>query len=315
MSSNELHVVFGTGPVGLAVMDELLAQGKAVRMVNRRGRFAEIPEAVEVINGDATNLDFARHAAHDATHIYDALNPSYDKWLELFPKLQAGTMAAAEASGAKLIVMENLYMYGHTGGQPMTETTPFNAHTRKGQLRARMHETLMAAHRDGKIRAVTGRAADFVGPRVLESALGERVFYPALEGKAASILGKADRLHTYSYVPDVGKALVTMGAHDAALGQAWHIPNAPTITTRAYIERIYAETGHPARIAAAPKPILWLLGRFNPVIREVYEMVYQFEEPFVVDHSKYAAAFGDHSTPVEEVVPATVAWYRAHPKT
>ncbi|MEQ8672433.1 MAG: SDR family oxidoreductase [Aggregatilineales bacterium] len=314
-NSNELHIIFGTGPVGLAVMEELLAKGKRVRMINRSGRNANIPASVDVVSGDAKNLDFARKAAEGATHIYNALNPSYDKWLDLFPGLQAGTVAAAEATGAKLIVMENLYMYGHTHGKPMTENTPFNPHTRKGKLRAEMHETLMAAHNAGKIRVVMGRASDFVGSRALDTALGDRVIYPALEGKAASIVGKADLLHTYSYIPDVGTALVTLGEHDSALGQAWHIPNAPTITTKAYIEKIFAEAGHPAKISAAPKPILWLLGRFNPIIKEVYEMVYEFEEPFIVDHSKYVKAFGDHSTQVDTVVKETVKWYRENPKS
>jgi len=310
--SNTLHVIFGTGPVGLAVMEALLTQDKDVRVVNRSGRNANIPAQVEVMTGDAINLDFARQAGAGATHIYNALNPSYDKWLDLFPALQNGTIASAEANDATLIVMENLYMYGHTHDKPMTENTPYDAHTRKGKLRAEMHQTLLNAHNAGRIRFVSGRASDFVGPHVLDSALGDRVFKPALVGKAASIVGNADKLHTYSYVPDVGKALVTLGAHESALGQAWHIPSAPAITTRAYIEKIFAETGHPPKISSAPKPILWLMGKFNPIINEVYEMVYEFEEDFVSDHSKYADAFGEDYTSIDEVVRETVAWYRQH---
>jgi len=310
----ELHVVFGTGPVGMAIMEELIRKGKSVRMVNRSGR-ATLPQGVPLVNGDASDPEFAIKASEGASVIYNALNPAYDKWLQLFPGLQAGVLAAAEATNAKLIVMENLYAYGHTNGKPMTEDMPFNAHTRKGKLRARMTQALMDAHENGTARVAMGRASDFIGPRALESALGERVFYPALEGKAASVVGNPDMPHTYTYIPDVGKALVILGENDKAIGEAWHIPAAPTVTTREYVEKIYAETGHPTKIAVAPKFILTMVGLFNPVIREVNEMVYEFEEPFIVDHSKFEKAFGNHATPIDEVVKETVAWFRDNPKS
>lgn len=312
-TKEELHVIFGAGPVGLSIMEELLRQGKRVRLINRSGR-AAAPDGVEIVAGDATDLDFARKAAAGATHIYNALNPAYHLWLDLFPALQAGTIAAAEATGARLIVMENLYMYGHTRGKPMTEDMPYDAHTRKGELRAEMHRTLLAAHEAGRIRFVSGRASDFYGPGVLQSGMGERVFYPALAGKAASVVGDPDQPHTYTYVPDIGRALVTLGQHDDAFGRAWHIPAAQTLTTRQFIEKVYAATGNPAKVSAAPKFILRAFGLINKDVREVVEMVYEFEEPFVVDHSDYAAAFGDHSTPLAEAIQATVDWYRAHPK-
>ena len=108
--------------------------------------------------------------------------------------------------------------------------------------------------------------------------------------------------------------MVTLGEADRALGQVWNVPNAEAITSRQYIEQIFAEIGKPAKIMAAPKPILWLIGRFNPTIDAVYEMTYQFEQPFILDHRKFVAAFGDLSTPIKSVIPETVAWYRANPQ-
>jgi nucleoside-diphosphate-sugar epimerase len=144
--------------------------------------------------------------------------------------------------------------------------------------------------------------------------LGARIIYPALEGKAASVLGNLDMPHTYTYVPDVAQAMVTVGEADSALGQIWHVPTAETLTTRQYIEQIFREIGKPTKIAAAPKPLLWLLGRFNPMIAAVYEMVYQFEQPFIVDNSKFARTFGNIATPIKSVITETVAWYRANPQ-
>ena len=115
----ETHLIFGTGPIGLAVMNELVARGKTVRMVNRRGK-ADVPAQVDVVKGDATNTAFSREVCKGAAVVYNCVNPPYTDWVEKFPPLQAAILEGAAASGAKLIVMENLYMYGPTDGKPMT---------------------------------------------------------------------------------------------------------------------------------------------------------------------------------------------------
>src|SRR5215216_655776 len=294
--NGEFHVVFGTGPVGLAVMDELVTKSKRVRMVNRSGR-ASVPHGVEVIGGDATDEVFAREASGGASVVYFALNPPYNKWPELFPPLQAGVLEGAASAGAKLIAMENLYMYGPTGGRPITEDLPYAPNTRKGRVRARMSQELMEAHKTGRVRVAIGRASDFFGPRVLVSAAGEQVFGRAVEGKSAQLAGDPDQPHTYTYVPDIGKGLVILGEREEALGQVWHLPSPETLTTRQFVEMIFEEVGKPARLQAAPKILLRAIGLFNPAIRETIEMLYEFEEPFVVNHTKFEKAFGEHATP------------------
>jgi nucleoside-diphosphate-sugar epimerase len=311
MSDNgELHVVFGTGPVGLAVMDELVSKGKRLRMVNRSGR-ASVPEGVEVVGGDATDKAFAQGASEGASVVYFALNPPYDKWAELFPGLQAGVLEGAASAGAKLIAMENLYMYGPTDGRPLTEDLPYAPNTRKGSVRARMSQELMEAHKSGRVRVATGRASDFFGPRVLVSAAGEQVFGRAVEGKSAQVAGDPDQPHTYTYASDIGKELAILGEREEALGQAWHLPSPETVTTREFVEMIFEEVGKPARVQAAPKILLRAIGLFNPGIRETIEMLYEFEEPFVVDHSKFEQAFGLHATPLKQAIGETVRWYRS----
>ena len=310
MSDNsELHVVFGTGPVGLAVMDDLVGKGKRVRMVNRRGR-ARVPEGVEVVGGDAAAPSFTREASEGASVVYFALNPPYTRWAELFPPLQAGVIEGAAGAGAKLIAVENLYMYGLTGGRPLTEDLPHAPNTRKGAVRARMAEELMEAHASGKVRVATGRASDFFGLRVLVSAAGEQVFGRAVQGKGSQVAGDPDQPHTYTYMPDIGRGLVVLGEREEALGEAWHLPSPETVTTREFVRAIFEEADRPPRVQVAPKILLRAIGLFNPGIRETIEMLYEFEEPFVVDHSKFERAFGDHATPLEKAIGDTVRWYR-----
>ena len=306
----ELHVVFGTGAVGMSVMDELVRRGpRRVRMVNRSGR-ARAPHGVEVTGGDATDEAFAREASEGASVVSNALNPTYNKWPVLFPRLQAGVLKGAASAGAKLIAMENLYMFGPTGGRPITEDLPHAPNTRKGRVRARMSQELMEAHRSGKVRVAIGRASDFFGPRVLTSAAGEQVFGRAVEGKSAQVAGDPDQPHTYTYVPDIGKGLVILGEREEALGQAWHLSSPETVTTRKFVEMIFEEVGKPARLQAAPKIVLRAVGLFNPGIRETIEMLYEFEEPFVVDDSRFERAFGKRAPPLREAIERTVRWYR-----
>jgi nucleoside-diphosphate-sugar epimerase len=308
--NEELHVIFGTGAMGMAVMDELMQRGRRrVRMVNRSGH-ASVPDGVEVLGDDATDEAFARGASQGASVVYFALNPPYDKWPELFPPLQAGVLEGAARAGAKLVAMENLYMYGPTEGRPLTEDLPYAPNTRKGAVRAKMSEELMEAHRSGKVRVAIGRASDAFGPRVLVSAAGEQVFGRAVEGKSAQLAGDPDQPHTYTYVPDIGSGLATLGEREEALGQVWHLPSPETLTTRRFVEIIFEEVGKPARVQAAPKIVLRAMGLFNPGMREMIEMLYEFEEPFVVDHSKFEQAFGEQATPLKEAIGETVRWYR-----
>ena len=310
-NSGELHVVFGSGPIGSAVMSELLTRGYKVRIVNRHTKM-NVPEGVALVQGDATDPAFTRDACKDATVVYDCTNPPYTQWPELFPPLQAGIVEGTASTGAKLVSMENVYMYGPTHGKPLTEELPYAATTRKGRVRAHMAEDLLAAHHSGKVRAAIGRASDFFGPNAFVSSAGERVFLPALSGKASQVVGNANLPHTYTYVPDIGKGLVILGERDEALGQAWHLPSAQTVTTRQFIEMIFAETGYPARIQAVPNLILKTLAFFNPTMREVAEMLYEFEEPFIVDHSRFERTFGNHATPLQEAIHTTVEWFRKY---
>lgn len=297
----------------MAVMDQLNAKGVPVRMVNRSGKTTEpLPEGVEIVSGNVAEQAFAVKAASGAAVIYNALNPAYSKWVELFPGLQASAIAAAEANNAKLVVIDNLYMYGDPGGQPMSEESPHNAHTQKGKLRAQMARDLMAAHETERVQVVVGRASDFIGPRVTTSAMGgDLVIKKAIQGKAAQVVGDVDTPHSYTYMPDVGRALVTLSEHDDAFGQVWHLPTPEAASTRKVLEMIYAEAGQPVKMQVAPKWLLRLMGFFNPDAGEMVEMVYEFDRPFIIDDSKFVERFGWGATEMEMAVQETMAWFKA----
>jgi nucleoside-diphosphate-sugar epimerase len=312
MTTAPRHVIFGTGAIGLATLDALRRRGETARLVNRSGS-ARVPGDVEVVGGDARDPAFTAAVAEGAAVLYQTLNPPYSDWSAQFPLLQAGVLAAAEAVGARLVSMENVYMYGRPAGRPLTEDRDYQAHTTKGQLRGRRARDLLAAHDAGRVEVAIGRASDYFGPRGgAQSNLGDRVFPAARAGKTATVLGDPDQPHTYTYVPDIGEGLAVLGEHPDAPGQVWHLPNDPdTRTTRQLVDIVYRHAGHPrGRLRRLPPVLLRALGLVNPTLRELVEMQYQFEEPFIVDSSKITNKLGVEATPVDEALAETLRTYR-----
>jgi len=310
-----LHVVFGAGQVGRVLAALLAERGVTVRVVSRR-RPAGLAERTDWRAADAADLDAASDAAKGAAVIYQCLNAPYAQWPERFPPLQRGVLAAAERTGALLVSLENLYGYGPTGGRPMTEDLPLAATTVKGRTRAAMTAELLAAAEAGRVRIAIGRASDFFGAGVTGgSTLGERVFGHALAGRRADFIGHPDLPHTYSYVPDIAAGLVTLGTDARAAGQVWHLPGPQTVTTRALLDLVAIQVGHPVGIRSVPKLAVRALGLINPMMRGLAETSYQFDQPFVLDTSRYESVFGTAGTPLAAAVAATVAWYRTQNST
>jgi nucleoside-diphosphate-sugar epimerase len=310
-----LQLVFGAGQVGCVLAALLAERGLTVRVVSRR-RPAGLAGDADWRAADAADLGAASDAAKGAAVIYQCLNAPYAEWPERFPPLQRGVLAAAERTGALLVSLENLYGYGPTGGRPMTEDLPLAATTVKGRTRAAMTAELLAAAEAGRVRIAIGRASDFFGAGVTGgSALGTRVFGHALAGRRADFIGRTDLPHTYSYVPDIAAGLLTLGTDARAAGQVWHLPGPQTVTTRALMDLVAIQVGHPVGIRPVPKLAVRVLGLVNPMMRGLAEMSYQFDEPFVLDTSKYESVFGAAGTPLAAAIAATVAWYRTQPGT
>ncbi|WP_058825806.1 NAD-dependent epimerase/dehydratase family protein [Haloferax sp. Q22] len=306
------HVVVGAGPVGLAVMEQLRERGADVAAVTRHEPDF-LPEGVESRLADVLYPDRAVAALADADVVYHCAQPPYDEWPELFPDLTRGIVAGVEAAGARLVVAENLYMYGPVQVR-LTEDLPYAATGPKGQTRAECADIVLDAHEAGRIEATIGRASDFFGPRVRESAVGEQVFGAAVAGKRAKVFGDPRLAHTYTYVPDFARALVLLGERDEALGEVWHVPNSETVSTRRFVDLVYEaadiDPGFP-HIIAATGLALTIGGYLSAPLKELSEMRYAFEEPYVVRDAKFRETFGDavEPTPLRDAIAETVAWY------
>lgn len=303
----ELHVVLGTGPLGVAVAGQLAKRDELVRVANRAGR-ADVPPGVDVMAADVADPEQARRAFAGAEVVYHCASPPYHRWAELHPPLMNAIIAGATAAGARLVFGDNLYAYGPVDG-PLVEDLPYRATGPNGRARAEIAEALMAAHRSGRVRAAIGRGSDFFGPHAHVSAVGDRVFARAVAGKPAQVLGNPDVPHSVTYIEDFARALITLAEREEALGEVWHVPSAPPVTMRRFVEMVFQEVGRPARLRAAPAWGIAIASVFNPTMRAVREQLYQHQRPWVVDSSKFERAFGWKATALPDAVHGTVAWF------
>jgi nucleoside-diphosphate-sugar epimerase len=313
MASN--HVVLGTGAIGRAVAEELIKRGESVRMVNRSGKMDEVPAGVEVVASDLYSPSNVRALTRGAKVVYQSAQPHYHEWTKKFPPLQKSITDGLTGSDAKLVLIENVYMYGDTHGKPMTEDLPYNAHTRKGRVRGEISNAAFAAHKEGRVRLTAARGGNFFGPWGADSTMGARVFYPLLRGQRAQLIGRTDVPHTHTYVKDFGTALVILGEREEADGQVWHVPNdQPTMSQGELVRLMAEEAGVEPKMSSMGKGMMAIGGLFIPEARESIEMMYEFEKPFIIDSSKFENTFGMKATPIREAIQETVEWYKKHPQ-
>ncbi|MFC5702585.1 NAD-dependent epimerase/dehydratase family protein [Cohnella faecalis] len=307
-----MNVVLGTGPLGVAVMRELAERGESVTMVSFSGK-AKLPQGVRIRKADLMDRDQAVGALKQAKVIYQCAQPSYHKWPAEFPTLQDNVVAGAIAAKAKLVVAENVYMYGFVKGS-IREELPYAPNTRKGKVRAALSRQLLKLHQDGALQVAMGRGADFFGPHVHQSSAGSRFFKPIAEGKACVVMGDPDKKHSYTYIDDFGKALVVLSEHEDAFGQAWHVPNAEAVTPRELANMAYKAAGFSPVVKSMGKGTLRAAGLFIPGARESVEMMYQFENDFIVDSRKFTERFGMQATPLDIAADRTLAWFKNNVK-
>jgi nucleoside-diphosphate-sugar epimerase len=305
-----LQVVMGaSGGIGGAVVRELARRGRRVRAVNRRGD-APGPSGVERLAADVATPEGAKAAAAGAAVVYHCAQPPYTDWPAAFPPLTEAIAEGAAAAGAKLVLADNLYGYGAHDG-PLTEDLPAAATGPKGRVRAEMADRLLASHREGRLRVAIGRASNYYGPGGRNSVTGDRLFKAAVAGRTVRWVGRLDQPHTLSYLEDVAAGMATLGEQDRADGQVWHLPAADPLTGRQFLELVVAASGGRSRIATTSAAMVRLAGVFVPFIREVGEVLYEFQAPYVVDSSKFQRAFGPVTpTPHAEAVARTVDWFR-----
>ncbi len=287
----------------------LVEKGHSVRVITKTGRSPE--PGIEHVALDAADRARLTEAAQDATAIFNCAAPPYHRWASQWPPLAASLCAAAEATGATLVMLGNLYGYGPVDG-PLTEDLPLAATGPKGRVRAAVWEQARKLHEQGRIKAVELRASDFFGPGVTDAGhLAARVMPRLLRGKPVSTLGNPDAPHSWSYLLDVAQALVEVAGEERAWGRAWHVPTEPARSVREMVDRLAAQSGTgPVAVGGLSPAVLGVVGLLSPLIREMKEIRYQFDRPFVVDASAYEAEFAVRATPVDEQIKATVEWWR-----
>ena len=307
------HLVVGAGVIGGRVAQLLAERGERVLVVSRRGSG---PSGAECVAADAADAEAMARLAEGAAVIYNCVNPPYHRWPVDWPPIAASVLGAAERGGAVLVTLSNLYAYGpasrspgaagYDEAHPMTEATPLAATGRKGRVRAQVWQDALAAHQAGRVRAAEVRGSDFVGPGAM-SALGERVVGRVRRGRSVSVLGSAERPHTWSYTEDVAEMMVIAGHDPRAWGRAWHVPSNEPRSQRQVIEDFAAAAGSgPVRVSAMPAAVVYGLGLVWPLMRELRETQYQFRDHFIMDSTAAQETFRLAPTPWDEVVAATL---------
>lgn len=313
----DLYVVLGaTGGIGRAVVVEALLRGHRVRAVSRSASSAcDLPVGVERLDADLATPAGAAAAVAGAAVVVHAAQPDYTRWRQEFAALTGTIADATAATGAKLVLADNLYMYGEQrAGRAMAEDTPMTATDTKGVLQARMAADLLDRAARGTLRVAIGRASDYYGPHGVGTALGETFFPPALRGRTVNVIGSPLAPHTMSYLPDIAAGLLTIAERGAADGRVWHLPVASPLSTRLLADLVAEQIGRPVKLRASGPRTLRLVGLAVPMMRELAGIAYQWEHAFVVDDSAFRAAFPDavQVTPTAEAVGATTAWWAEH---
>ncbi|MBX9386694.1 NAD-dependent epimerase/dehydratase family protein [Streptomonospora nanhaiensis] len=308
-----LHVIVGAGPVGTALAHLLADSGEEVRVLTRSGGGPE-RAGVTRVRADASDAaELTRHA-RGAAVLYNCANPGpYTQWAEHWPPLAAALLRAAEDTGAVLAITGNLYGYGPVEG-PITRDLPLAATDHKGRLRARMWREALARHETGAVRVTEVRAADYIGAVRPANSVPLLYAAPALRGRPAFVFGDPDLPHSVSYVPDVARTLAAAAASERGWGRAWHVPSPPARTVRAMVADLAREAGaRPPRVVRVPRPLLRLAFPVSPLLREVGDLLYQWDRPYVLDAAATTEEFGIEPTPWEEAVRETVRALGAGP--
>lgn len=300
------------GTIGSALIPLLQKNGEDLRLVSRR---AMQVEGAETFAADVLDRDKVFEAVKGADIVYLLIGLKYEAkvWERDWPVIMRNVIDACKASGAKLVYFDNAYMYGRVHGY-ISESTPYKPISRKGKVRATIATMLQDEMKAGSIKAIIARAVDFYGPGVTDkSAAGTLVFSNMKKKKKAQWFINAEVPRSYNYVPDAAEALYKLAMTESAYGQVWHLPAVkPPLTGKEFIELAAKYMGAEEKYTVLPKFGLKLIGFFNPFLREIYEMHYQDEFPFLFDSTKFEREFRMEPTSYEEAIKKTAEWYLTH---
>jgi nucleoside-diphosphate-sugar epimerase len=306
---NRLTVVLGFGTIGRPTTLALLARGDTVR-VAQRNRPADLPAQASFRSCDVLDAASARQAIDGASQVVLAVSFPYDArvWRTAWPKAMTNLVEACAATGARLVFLDNLYMLGPQR-EPRREDMALTASGAKPAILSEVTRIWMAAA--GRVRVAALRSTDFYGPGVTVSHLGANAFGALAQGKPALLVVPPDTPHDFAYVPDIARAIISLlDAPDDAYGQVWNMPCAPTRTSREILRLGAAALHVKPRIRAVPLWLLPALGLVMPFMREVADVSFTLDRPYVVDATKFNQRFWSDVTPFEVGAPATALSFR-----
>ena len=296
-----MHTILGAGgPVANALTHELAQHNETIRLVSRKTIETTSPN-ISWKKADLLNYDEVLEAAKGSTVIYLCAGLVYDKdvWKQQWPIIIQNVIDVTKATGARLIFFDNVYMYGLVNG-PMTENTPYNPISIKGEVRAAIANKLMAEIKAGNIRASIVRAADFYGADSKNSFLDMMVLDKYAKKEKAQWVGDPKVRHNFSYIPDMGKAMYLLGQNPDSDNQIWHLPTAPAITGQEFIELAAKNFNVKPSYMKINKLLLFLVGLFQKVVMGTVEMYYQYNHDYIFDSSKFEKAFNFKPTSYED---------------
>ncbi|TWR27425.1 NAD-dependent epimerase/dehydratase family protein [Mucilaginibacter pallidiroseus] len=296
-----MHTILGAGgPVANALTRELINNNKTIRLISRR-QVAIKADNLTWQKADLLNLGQLSAATKGSEVIYMCAGLVYDVkiWQEQWPIIMKNIIAVAKEHKARLIFFDNVYMYGLVNS-PMTENTPNNPNSEKGKVRAAIAETLMAEIKAGNIQATIARAPDFYGTDSTNAFLDLMVLSKYAKGEKAQWMGDPNKLHNFIYIPDAGRAMYLLGQFPESDNQIWHLPTAPVMTGKQFIEMAARIYGVKPKYMRVNKFMLWLLGLFNKLIAGTVEMYYQTDHDYIFDSSKFEKAFNFKPTSYED---------------
>lgn len=289
-----MQTILGSGgAIGVELAKALKKYSGKIRLVSRNPK--RVNETDELMSADLLKTDDVRKAVKGSAVVYVTVGFQYQVkvWQESWPKFMTDVIAACKEFNAKLVFFDNIYMYDPNHLNGMTEETPINPSSRKGKIRAEIAQLILDEVKAGKLTALIARSADFYGPGIRSSSmLNETIIKPLSSGKKANWLSSACYKHSFTYTPDAGEATAILGNTDDAYNQVWHLPTmANPFTGKEYIEAIAKELGVKPRFQNVPKFMVQIVGIFVPVMKEIVEMMYQYDRDYVFDSTKFETRF------------------------
>lgn len=306
-----MQTILGAGgAVGKELSKSLRTYTKKIRLVSRNP--VKMNAEDELMPANLLDSNAVKKAVKGSAVVYltVGLEYSYKIWRRDWPVIVSNVIEACKEEDARLVFFDNMYMYERNSLKHMTEDSQVVAPSKKGVVRAEIAEMIMQEVWTGTLTALIARSADFYGPGIKNnSILTETVFKPLSQGKKANWLGSLDKVHSFTYIPDAGKATALLGNTPDAYDQVWHLPTAADpFTGKEWIQNIAREMGVEPRYRVVPGWMVRIMGLFNPIMRESVEMMYQYERDYVFDSSKFEKRFSVKPTPyrqgIREIVEA-----------